>query len=247
MKKLLVVTFVIALLVVSSQGFAETISINFVENTNQVFTEAVGIGPLDTDSTYWNHNTTPTTGNYAVGTLTGLIDGVGAPTGAEVAWSSTNVWYNGDGIADDQHRLSVGYLDDGGDGVLVTITNISYDVYKVYGLYASDQGGTPGIVNFDVNGQWALGGDASTIALTYTHINDSFAATGNYWTEIEGGITIGNFWTIETSGATLIIDGLARNGEYRGSLTGVVIEEIPEPATMMLLGLGSLLLRRRRK
>ncbi|HML76695.1 MAG TPA: immunoglobulin domain-containing protein, partial [Anaerohalosphaeraceae bacterium] len=52
------------------------------------------------------------------------------------------------------------------------------------------------------------------------------AANGAYWTKIVPGVKVGNYWTIETSGATLTIKGMRRNGSQRGSLSGVIIEEI---------------------
>lgn len=232
----------LAIVMVGSwQVSAAVISMNFVENaTNQIFTGGTPIGPVGTDGVYWNHNSTPTTGNYVSGTLTDLIDDTGANTGVSVTWKSSNTYWNNDGTGDDEHKLSVGYLDDGqtstGVGVDVTFTNIPYGLYRVYGLFASDWTSPVGIMNFSVNGTWVFGGNASTTLVAYGSINDSYTATGQYWSKIESGVT-GNYWAIDTNGATLTVKGVNKTGDARGSLSAVIIEEIdpflpydPDPA-----------------
>ena len=134
---------------------------------------------------------------------------------------------------------------------MVTFENIPYAKYRVYGLTASDWGQLSTLSclsrNFSVNGEWVYDGGEATTALAYGHICDNNANNGEYWTLlVPGSTTAGNYWTIETSGTTLTISGLPKNGDERGSLSAIVIQEIPEPATMILLGLGGLVLRRKR-
>jgi len=220
---------------------------NFVENaTNQILAGGTPIGPIGTDGIYWNHNSTLGTGSsYVKGTQANLIDDSGVNTGVGVTWLCSNTWYTGEGTGSDEAKLAVGYMDDGVTtdpyGVTVTFTNIPYARYRVYGMYASDtnQNTDPYIVtmrNFEVNGAWALGGTAATTAQAYGRTDRNFTANGAYWTRIESG-KVGNYWTIETSGSTLTIKGLKKNGNERGSLSAVVIEEIdpflaydPDPA-----------------
>lgn len=223
---------VLLLLVTCSFLQAEdVISINIVENAgNQIPTGGELVGPIEIDSTYWNHNSSPTTGDFVNGTLENLIDETGAETGVNIEWHCSNTYWNNDGTGDDAHKLSVGYLDDGdgsdgdGKGVIITIANIPYDVYKIYGLFSSDQGDPAGIVNFDVNGTWALGGDATTTADAWGSIDDNNTANGSFWTEIEPGMVKGNYWSVVTTGETCVITGEVRNGANRGSLTAIQIE-----------------------
>lgn len=198
-----------------------SIAINFKENNNQNFAGGQLIGPTSLNSSGWNAVL------GASGTQSSLIDDAGDATGASLQWSSKNTWYNSDGTGDDQHKLSTGYLDDG-TGVNVTISNIPYANYKVYGLIGSDQngGGSAGTVNFNVNGNWALGGNASTTAATWGTINSNQSANGSYWTEIVSGSVQGNYWIVDTSGSTCTIAGELKNGTNRGSLAAVIIEEI---------------------
>ncbi|HOK95816.1 MAG TPA: immunoglobulin domain-containing protein [Anaerohalosphaeraceae bacterium] len=217
------------------QASAASISMNFVENaTNQILTGGTPIGPISVDGKYWNDNSKVGT-PWATNSMSNLIDDTGAATGVNVSWRSSNTWYTGEGTGSDEAKLSVGYLDDGTTtspyGVQVTFTNIPYIRYRVYGMYASDtnQNTSPYIVtmrNFEVNGVWVLGGTDATTAQAYGRTDRNYTANGQYWTKIEPGVKVGNYWTIETSGSTLTIKGLPRNGSQRGSLTGVIIEEI---------------------
>ena len=78
------------------------------------------------------------------------------------------------------------------------------------------------------------------------------AENGENWTQIDPGVVAGNYWTIETSGSTLTIDayGYDNTGSAnaRGSIAGVIVEQIPEPATLgMIAAFGGGLLAIRRK
>lgn len=236
MKKLLTVILFTVLLTVSSQGLAGgIISMNFVENaTNQIFTPDQPAGPLGTLGANWNHNSALGS-PWASNSMSGLIDDTGAVTTAGITWQSSNTWWTYEGTGTNENKLAVGYLDDGststGVGVVVTINDIPYTLYRVYGLISSDQNqdATPPTFpgrNFTVNGAWVYGGDATTTATVYGRSDRNFAANGESWTRIEPGVTIGNYWTIETSGSTLTISGLPRDGSSRGCLTAVIIEEI---------------------
>jgi hypothetical protein len=240
----LVVAAVASLLCVSSVASAQSISLNFSENSaNQEFTGGEPIGPLFTDSSNWNNtNGQP---DLVTGSLPGLIDDSGASSGSGVNWSSSNVYYNDDGTGNDQTRMAVGYLDDGdpdanGWGVEITFDNIPYADYRVYGLLTSDWGnGIPGEYNsrnFEVNGEWVFGGDDQTIAAGYGNIRANDAATGSFWSEADGA-TRGNYWVVESTGSTLQINGLPRSDDLdaRGSITGVIIEDAQAPANLLTL------------
>ncbi len=244
--KFLWVAVLATVIAMSLQASAASISMNFVENaTNQILAGGTPIGPIGTDGSYWNDNSAVGT-PWATNSKSNLIDDTGTATGVNVSWKSSNTWYTGEGTGSDEAKLSVGYLDDGVTtdpyGVEVIFTNVPYARYRVYGMYASDtnQDASPYIVtmrNFEVNGAWVLGGTAATTAQAYGRTDRNNAANGTYWTRIEPGVKVGNYWTIETSGSTLTIKGLRRNGSQRGSISAVIIEEVdpilaydPDPA-----------------
>jgi hypothetical protein len=247
--------FAAGTLIIGGVAQAGVISLNFSENSgNQGFAGEEMIGPLNTNSTFWN--TTNGQPDLVAGSMSGLIDDSGADTGASVTWTSSNVWWNADGTADDQHKLAVGYLDDGNTaadpavdpavGIQITVEDVPYATYRVYGLLASDQNGDTHEYetrNFKVNTtMWAFPGGEVATAPAYGTIDTSQAATGEFWTLTNGGTQRGNYWTRDTSGSTLTIIGPVRDGANRASLTGLIIEEIPEPGSLLLLVVGSLLL-----
>lgn len=206
-----------------------TISINFEQSSNQGFSGGEMIGPLSSDSTYWN----ATSG--ASGLRTDLADNSGMATGVDIEWQCSTTYFNTDGTGDDEHRLSIGYLDDGnsgsGDGVTVAIRNIPYTAYKVYGLFASDGsngGSAMQSLDFNVNGSWVYGGTTPSTATVYGNIDLNHTNHGEYWTEIAPGAVTGNYWTMVTTGTTCSITGRIRSGSLRGSLTGVIIEQLQD-------------------
>lgn len=228
---------------------AVSISVNFSENDgNQVFVGNQNIGPLATNSSFWN-NTSPEgnrTGTLEAGTLVNpLIDSNGNVTTATITWSASNPWYNDDGTGNDEQKMAVGYLDDGGSGVSIIISNVPYALYRVYGLLASDQGEgtTYTTLDFTVNGTDVLGGTATA----YKTMIASNSAEGANWTLLSTS-DVGNYWLSGiTSGSTLTINGALRSGDDRGSISAIIIEQIPEPSTGLLGGLGVLALLRRRR
>ena len=250
----------LAALVVGS-AHASLISVNFAENTNQGFDGSQNIGPLQTNSTYWNNTINRDSGSLAAGTMGNLKDDTGANTGASITWSSKNVWYNSAGIGSDEAKLNVGYLDDGAHsaydpwynqaaGAYMTITDVPYTSFRVYGLLASDSGNNYSARNFLVNGTYVWSG-RNTNADAYGNIGAAFAATGNNWVELVQGVTRGNYWTFDVLNApstTLQVYGIDGYGGGRGSIGGLIIEQIPEPATLgvVMASLAAMLVRRRR-
>lgn len=212
----------------SVQSQSDSILVNFNRGGGEAFAGGALIGPTFANSSRWNAAT------GASGNLTSLKNLSGSTTATGVQWYSSNTWGNNDGTGDDQHRLSVGYLDDGagtngdGKGVLVTFSNIPFANYRIYGLFATDQNSSGSVptTNFNVNGIWALGGGATTTAAAWGSINANQTANGEAWTQIVPGSVQGNYWTVESSGSTCTIIGEMRSGNNRGCLTGVIIEEI---------------------
>ncbi len=205
------------------------ISVNFIEDDgDQGFAGGQLIGPLETDSSNWNNTINRDSGTLATGTMADMKDDTGTPTTADISWASKNVWSQGDGTTDDEHKISVGYLDDGDGGPLVTVSNIPYASYRVYGLFSSGQAEHDAMEgkDFDVNGTWAYGDTAALDTAVNGTITGNHTRNGEFWTEIVPGSIVGNYWTVETSGSTLVVDGQERTSAVRGSLAGIIIEEV---------------------
>lgn len=234
---------------------AASVAYNFSEtssNPSQALDTTTPKGPLGT--TIWNDSYIVTTGNVANGTETGLLDNTGANTGMSIAWSSKETWFGDGGNTTQNQRIVLGYLDDGNQGganpgVFVTISNIPYASYNLYAILASDAGSSTTYTTQDflINGTtWAFGGTSALTATAFANMEAS-SANGT-WTQAIAGVQTGNYFLMTNlSGGTLTIDGLIGAGGARGSLAGIVIEQIPEPSSGLLALLGGALLLRRRR
>lgn len=213
---------------------AESISYNFSEtsaNTSQVLDDTTPKGPLG--STVWNDSYVVTSGSVTAGSEDGLVDGSGGATPASITWSSKNTWYGDGGTTSQSQKIVLGYLDDGdagtgNPGVFVTVSNIPYEKYNVYGIVASDHGSNTTYTSKDflVNGStWVFGGAAAATATAFASME---AASGNgTWTQIIPGTQTGNYWKISNlTSSTVTIDGeLGVNNVARGSLAAIIIED----------------------
>lgn len=243
----------ITLIFVSSAGFASAASIamNFSENNgNQSWLAPdTPIGPLGILSGNFNSNNNPNangttnvlTGNLATGTASNLVDSNGNGVSTTVEWSSNNAWYNGSGIATDEARLSVGYLDDGGAGARVTISDIPYATYNVYVLLGSDAGN-------EHNSEIPLVNEVPVLSADFPAFGN-LVGSGGGWIEADG-TTRGNYVVARgLTGSTATIAGQNSTGNRIG-ISGFIIEEqqqIPEPSsTLLALSATALLIRRRR-
>ncbi len=219
----------VLLLVTSSclaLSHAAHIGVNFSENDgNQAWTNLVDtIGPLETLTANFNPTNNPTggpgnvrTGTLAAGTLEGLVDDSGTAVSTTVTWASANAWYSGSGTADNEARLAVGYLDDGGAGATIDVINIPYDSYDVYVLLNSDAGPTHDSEVPLINGTPVL--DANFPAF------GNLAGSGGLWIEADG-VTRGNYVVGRgISGSTLNIAGQNNTGNRIG-IAGFIIEEV---------------------
>jgi len=245
---------------VATQAQAASISVNLSENDgNQAWTGTEPVGPLGTPENYFNTTNNPTggdaslpvrTGDLVAGSMSGLVSydsvtGTATSTSAAVTWASSNTWWTDEGLATPDTKLSVGYLDDGGDGVSITVTDVPYASYEVIALIASDYGnGGATYTHQDVvvNGEGVFGS-------TWTAFGTTVGAGG--WTQATLD-TPGNYVVsgIQTD-STLTISLAPRNGDIRGSITGFIINEasaaVPEPSSALLLLMGCAgILRRRR-
>lgn len=201
---------------------AASIGVNFSENDgNQPWVTTDGlVGPTSIQAGFFNTTNNPTgaaglpvrTGSLASGSLTGLVDSNGSATPAAVSWSSSNTWWNSDGTGTNNQNLAVGYLDDGGSGVSITVTGVPYATYKVYGLLASDSGNTYTTLDFLVNGSPVLGGTATA----FGNMTTSFNTTTEQWSLLTT-TQPGNYWlSADQTGSTLTIQGAPRSGSNRG-------------------------------
>ena len=237
---------IIVALVASVEAFADGIGVNLAENdggaaaptarANQTLLPADVAGATGYEMANWNNAL------FDVGSLSGLVDDTGAATGVSVSWASANAW--GDDTANTDANAGVpnaklqrGYFDDGETtaatgtdpaiGIDIEVTGIPYDSYNLVLYYSSDQGAAS---------------DALHGEITVNGVDSGMGGLISPW-ETTPSLDLGRNVVVVAglSGSTLDIEPLMRSGATRRSLSGFQIVNVPEPTSLVLLGLGTVL------
>ena len=212
----------------SQHAWSESISYNFSDKDagSQTLNTTTPKGPLG--STFWNDSTAEGAG--ASGSESGLLDSSGKPTSASISWTSANTWRNGSGTASQNARIVVGYLDDGGSGASITLNDIPYAKYNVYGIVGSDQNGGYDTQDFLVNGNFVFGIGSPGIGPAFSNWQDA----GEKWVPINPAtFQRGNYWRIGgMTGSTCTIQPQLRS-TGRASLAAIIIEEASTPVQLV--------------
>jgi len=221
---------------ISSSADAAQIGVNFTESPshgNQQIapTTTAGSG-LVTPQQNWN-NVTGVSGGP-----TSLVDSSGVPSGVTVEWGAAGVW--GDGSADVDAGAGVGdamllrgYLDDHSQGTPVTVeidlSGITYAQYDVL-LIGSTDGSVDSYTDAVING-------------------NTYSTTGpKSQYDVNPALDASRVWVASGQTGSSVSIEVLRVGGDRGSIAGLQIVEVPEPASIALGSLAALFavgLRRR--
>ena len=193
----------------------------------------------------------------ASGTVENLLDSAGSETATSLTFSADGQWGRGDVPETPDGYLMSGWLDGKGtDLTIIEFSNVSYSTYDIV-LYSHGPGDhfrTREVTLVDAS-------DDSVIAGPY-YFRDPEDAAGDMffdgtftqadlYTDDDDDVPVGNVWIFEglTSPNIRVEVGYGQqkvvNDRYPINAVQLVV---PEPATLALLGIGSIgLLRRRRK
>jgi hypothetical protein len=237
MKKV-VLMLVMAVLVTAGQAAVVSWNYNYWSNayTNQA-TDVSGVVP----AAYWNDN-------WLDKRTTDLLDSTGAATTIDITslkspgwggWAITGAHKGADTDGSYNREIVNGYLNatTGAGGSGITLSQIGYSSYDVIVYFSSDVAGRSGSVTngtttfyFNTLGPASINNASGNAVLAQT----SNTTAGDY--SVAANYAVFSSLSGDTQTFTVNVD----NG---GGLAAIQI--VPEPATMLLLGLGGLLLRRK--
>lgn len=207
-------------------------------------TSVAGVGAYS--ASYWNDT-------WLDGRTTDLLDNTGAATTIDISWQSFNSWsIQGSHPGTDtdgsyNKEILNGYLNSGPAGwnppltySAVTLSQIGYSSYDIVVYFSSDVAGREGYVT-----------DGSS-TYYFNTLGPASIASGNALfvqatDTTESGYTVAANYAVFSglSGASQTLTVQMRDMEEWGGIAAVQIV-VPEPATMLLLGLGGLLLGKRK-
>jgi hypothetical protein len=188
-----------------------------------------------------------------------LVDNSGTATGATMDWYASGIysWTFGAAANDDERMMDCG-IASGGDGLVeIHAINIPYASYDVV-VYFSSQLVYPFVSKYTIGSTSVY---AQVPAMGYFGNDDTYVEVPLTSTaDLQANTPAGNYIVFKNiTGSTLYITaqgGWAGNsiysyqpGDPRASISGFQIVEVPEPATIALLGIGGLLsvLKRRHR
>lgn len=239
----------VSAVVIVSVCNADIVSWNYNRYGDAYATQSTDVAGV-LSASYWNDS-------WLDGRTTDLLANTGATTTIDISWSSFNSWSiqeSHPGTDDDgsyNKEVLNGYLNSGPADwnpwtteSSVTLSQIiaegaSYDIY-VY--FSSDVAGREGYVT-----------DGST-TYYFNTLGPASIASGNALfiqaiDTTEDGYLVGANYAVFSGllGASQTVTVQMRDTDEWGGIAAVqVVGVVPEPATMLLLGLGGLLLRKRR-
>jgi len=263
----------------ASAASAASIGVNFVNTGDAGVQNGTGdaLGAADVaGAAGYAHANWNNLGRW--GNPTGLNDSSGSGTSVNVTWDSNNTWGNGADTSTANGKLMAGYLDATGQpnnnsnpysgwdnankpdtlftGIGSWLAAQGALSYKV--IVYSDGDATEGRIS-EYWLQNATGSDFGSLTLgtdltTHRFLKDTSNFSGGFTEVTDSANSVGTagegnymVWSGLTADSFLL---RSEERDFRAQINGIqIIAEVPEPGTVLLLGLGSLgfLLARRRR
>jgi len=169
-------------------------------------------------------------------TLTDLVDGSGAATTADLGWTSGNARPGltlTDGTLDENMIVTGITLKNESTPVTLNLSQIPYAQYDIY-VYVTDTNSTE-------TQPVSVSDGTTTFHLTTPTDNLTFFQDNGFVQSTSIVATATNANYVRFSGLTGTSQSIALLGDEIGP-AGIQIVEVPEPASLALVGLGSLLI-----
>lgn len=217
-----------------SQAAGESISINFGSNEGTI-PDSSTAGLSSVTGSNWNQFS-----DASQSTRQALKDNNGAATGADVTWSSKNIWQTSAAPTTGDGQLLKGYLDDG-NGINITVSGLDFLTYGVY-IYCNTDNGTDFSAK-TVNGISYTWNGSSTVTGS-----SGWGATGTTDQLIEGtnvlyvdgqtasSLTIGSTGNSSGTGTRGCISGIQIVNTYDGAKIAATLDGGTSAWTDSLLG-----------
>lgn len=217
-----------------SQAAGESISINFGSNEGTI-PDSSTAGLSSVTGSNWNQFS-----DASQSTRQALKDNNGAATGADVTWSSKNIWQTNAAPTTGDGQLLKGYLDDG-NGINITVSGLDFLTYGVY-IYCNTDNGTDFSAK-TVNGISYTWNGSSTVTGS-----SGWGATGTTDQLIEGtnvlyvdgqtasSLTIGSTGNSSGTGTRGCISGIQIVNTYDGAKIAATLDGGTSAWTDSLLG-----------
>ncbi|XAL99122.1 PEP-CTERM sorting domain-containing protein [Phycisphaeraceae bacterium D3-23] len=231
-------TLALATLGLVSTLTAGTASADHIIGWNMVGQQGIALGAGDTagapgwEQANWNNHSSSGQGPGSV-PLNDLVNSAGGATDVDVvSWSQStnNSWSYFESATPDQTLLA----DFADTDPVITFANVNdhaADGYTVIVYYGNNEW------NFNGGGTLDVNGSTQTIAS-----NDAFSATGYVLNDGSNQSNYAVFTGISGDTLTVSLDAAGNDG-----ISAIQIVDIPEPGSLALLGLGGLLIVRRRR
>lgn len=173
-----------------------------------------------------------------------IIDDSGAVTALTASINFTASASRDNNHDNDQEMFS-DVKDIFGSDKTLSVSNIPYDVYDVYVYMRDDGAGRAGVFTIGATTYYARGGAGNPASDGTGYVLSADTTLDDPTTIDQGNYVV--FSAVSGSSFDLVINAVNAGDLDRNKVAGFQIVQVPEPATMMLLGLGSMALLRRKK